>query len=46
MKPVGECRFQSSEEVLSIHWFAPQEAVKRLDHEGERALVTEASREP
>ena len=44
MKPLGDCRFESSEEVLSIYWLTPQEAVKRLDHEGERALVIQASR--
>ena len=44
MKPLGESRFESSEEVLSAHWLMPQEALKRLDHEGERALVAQASR--
>jgi len=44
MKPVGESRFESSEEVESVHWLAPQDALKRLDHEAERALVAEASR--
>ena len=46
MKPVGESRFESSEEVLSVHWLAPQDAIKRLTHEGERALVAQASRIP
>lgn len=42
MKPLGESRFESSEEVLSVHWLTPQEALKRLDHEGERDLVSGA----
>ena len=46
MKPVDESRFESSEEVLSVHWLTPVEALKRLTHEGERALVAQASRIP
>ena len=46
MKPVGESHFESSEEVLSVHWLTPEEAIKRLDHEGERLLVTQTSRIP
>jgi 8-oxo-dGTP diphosphatase len=46
MRPVGESRFESSEEVLSVHWLAPQDAIKRLDHEGERDLVAQVSRKP
>jgi hypothetical protein len=46
MRPLGESRFESSEEVLSVHWLAPQDAVKRLDHEGERVLIAQASRKP
>ena len=46
MRPLGESRFESSEEVLSVHWLAPQEALKRLDHQGERVLVIQANREP
>jgi len=46
MKPLGESRFESSEEVLSVHWLAPQDAVKRLDHEGERDLVAQAIQKP
>ena len=42
MTPVGESHFESSEEVMSVHWFTPQEAVKRLNHEAERALVGQA----
>jgi len=41
MRPIGESQFQSSEEVMSVQWLTPQEAVKRLDHEGERLLVSE-----
>jgi hypothetical protein len=40
---VGESQFQSSEEVVSVHWVTPQEAVKRLDHEGERLLIGQVS---
>jgi hypothetical protein len=43
MRPIGESQFQSSEEVMSVHWLAPQEAVKRLDHEGERLLIEQIS---
>jgi 8-oxo-dGTP pyrophosphatase MutT (NUDIX family) len=43
MRPIGESQFQSSEEVLSVHWLAPQEALKRLDHEGERFLIGQVS---
>jgi len=46
MKPVGESRFESSEEVLSIHWLTPLDAVKRLDHDGEAVLVAQASQKP
>ena len=44
VKPVGQSHFESSEEVLSVHWLAPQDAIKRLDHDGERDLVAQASR--
>ena len=40
MRPIGESQFQSSEEVMSVHWLTLQEAVRRLDHEGERLLVS------
>ena len=43
MRPIGESQFQSSEEVMSFHWLTLQEAVKRLDHEGERVLVRQVS---
>jgi 8-oxo-dGTP diphosphatase len=43
MSPLGESQFQSSEEVLSVHWLTPEEAVQRLDHEGERVLVKQVS---
>ena len=46
VKPVGESRFESSEEVLSVHWMTTETAVKRLDHEGERDLVAQVSRNP
>jgi 8-oxo-dGTP diphosphatase len=43
MRPIGESQFQSSEEVMSVHWMTPQEAVERLDHEGERLLIRQVS---
>jgi 8-oxo-dGTP diphosphatase len=43
MKPIGESQFQGSEEVISVHWLTPQEALKRLDHEGERVLVKQVT---
>jgi 8-oxo-dGTP diphosphatase len=43
MRPIGESQFQSSEEVMSVQWLPPQEALKRLDHEGERVLVKQVS---
>jgi len=43
MRPIGESQFESSEEVMSVHWLTPQEALKRLDHEGERDLVNQVS---
>jgi len=39
MRPIGDSQFESSEEVMSVHWMTPEEAVKRLDHEGERLLI-------
>jgi len=46
MRPLGESHFESSEEVVSVHWLTPEEAVKRLDHEVERALVSQAAGRP
>jgi len=43
MRPIGESNFESSEEVLSIHWMTLRKALERLDHEAERALVQQAS---
>jgi 8-oxo-dGTP pyrophosphatase MutT (NUDIX family) len=43
MRPVGESQFESSEEVMSIHWLTPEQAIRRLDHEGERVLVRQVS---
>ena len=43
MRPIGESQFQSSEEVMSVHWLTPQEALKRLDHEAERQLIRQVS---
>ena len=45
MRPIGESQFESSEEVLSIHWLTLREALQRLDHEGERELVKQVSGE-
>jgi 8-oxo-dGTP pyrophosphatase MutT (NUDIX family) len=46
MRPIGESQFQSSEEVMSVHWLTAQEAVKRLDHEGEQLLLRQVSAQP
>jgi hypothetical protein len=43
MRPIGESQFQSSEEVMSVHWLTPQEAIQRLDHEGEQLLIRQVS---
>src|SRR5208337_3730349 len=43
MRPIGESKFRSSEEVMSVHWLTPQKALKRLDHEGERQLIRQVS---
>jgi len=43
MKPIGESHFQSSEEVMSVHWLTVQEALERLDHKGERLLVRQVT---
>jgi 8-oxo-dGTP diphosphatase len=45
MTPIGESQFESSEEVMSVHWLTPQQAIQQLDHEGERALVEHVSRQ-
>jgi 8-oxo-dGTP pyrophosphatase MutT (NUDIX family) len=39
MTLVGDCRFVPSDEVDALEWLPAQEALKRLDYEGERALV-------
>ncbi len=43
MRPLGESQFQSSEEVTFFLWLTTQEAVKRLDREGERLLILQVS---
>ncbi|MFB3923086.1 MAG: NUDIX hydrolase [Terriglobia bacterium] len=45
MKPLGESAIGDSEEVKSVHWLTPREAVQRLQYEGERLLVKQASGE-
>jgi len=45
MRPIGESQFESSEEVVSMHWMTPQKAVQHLDHEVERELVKQVSGE-
>lgn len=45
MSPVGDSHFGSSEEVKSVHWLAVQEALRRLEYEGERLLVKQVSGE-
>lgn len=39
MRPIGESHFESSEEVISVHWLEPEDALNKMDHEGERLLV-------
>ena len=41
MRPMGESQFESSEEVMSVHWLTLPEAINRLDHEAERLLVNQ-----
>jgi len=39
MKPLGEPQFQQSEEVRSVEWLTPREALEKLSYPGERILV-------
>jgi 8-oxo-dGTP pyrophosphatase MutT (NUDIX family) len=39
MTLVGDCSFVPSDEVDALEWLPAQEALRRLDYEGERALV-------
>jgi 8-oxo-(d)GTP phosphatase len=43
METVRECSFTDSSEVKEVLWLSPEEALGRLDYEGERALLTRAS---
>ncbi len=41
MTPVGECEFNPSEEVEQVQWLPVEEALKKLNYEGERAVVAD-----
>jgi 8-oxo-(d)GTP phosphatase len=43
MEAVGECLFTDSSEVKEVLWFLPEEALGRLDYEGEKALLSRAT---
>jgi 8-oxo-dGTP pyrophosphatase MutT (NUDIX family) len=46
MQAMGECLFKESKEVKEVAWLSPDEALKKLDYEGERAvLMAQAGRE-
>ena len=39
MRSRGESSFAPSEEVDQVAWLSPAEAIRRLDHDGEKSLV-------
>jgi 8-oxo-dGTP diphosphatase len=39
----GKCTFTPSEEVQKLEWWPVEKATRRLDYEGERALVAESA---
>ena len=39
MRVRGESSFTSSEEVDQVVWLSPEDAIRRLDHAGEREIV-------
>jgi 8-oxo-dGTP pyrophosphatase MutT (NUDIX family) len=39
MEPIGESKFESSEEVESVMWLPVQKALEVLDYDGERELL-------
>ena len=43
MAPVGESKFQPSEEVKEIMWLSVQKALEVLDYDGERELLRKNS---
>jgi 8-oxo-(d)GTP phosphatase len=43
MEAVRESLFTDSSEVKEVLWLSPEEALGRLDYEGERALLSRAS---
>lgn len=43
MIPIGECKFEPSEEVNQVAWLPVQKALERLDYAGERELLRTSS---
>jgi ADP-ribose pyrophosphatase YjhB (NUDIX family) len=39
MDAIGECLFEQSREVKEVVWLSPEEALKKLDYEGEKAVL-------
>ena len=39
MTLAGDCKFSPSDEVDALEWLPAEEALKKLDYEGERALI-------
>ena len=39
MEAIGECLFKQSREVKEVVWLSAEEALKKLDYEGERAVL-------
>jgi ADP-ribose pyrophosphatase YjhB (NUDIX family) len=46
METVRESLFTDASEVEEVLWLSPEEALGRLDYEGERALLSRASAPP
>jgi 8-oxo-dGTP pyrophosphatase MutT (NUDIX family) len=40
MRKIGDCSFHPNAEVDKLAWLSPREAMKRLDHPAEKALVS------
>lgn len=44
MEPVGESKFEPSEEVAEIRWLSVQKALEVLDYDGEREILRKNSK--
>jgi predicted NUDIX family NTP pyrophosphohydrolase len=44
MEPIGESKFEPSEEVDRVSWLSVQKALEVLDHEAERELLRNNSK--